>query len=47
MRAILPHVSDCDGLSIMVEILPNVCVASVFAARERAQAENPDLLSWG
>jgi len=43
---ILPHVSDCDGLSIMVERLPEQKVQEVFAARDRALAANLDLLTW-
>lgn len=45
-RAILPHVSDCDGLSIIVEVLPEERVADIFAARDRALAEGLDLLDW-
>lgn len=45
-RGILPHVSDCDGLSIMVEVLPAAEVESIFAARERSLGEGLDLLRW-
>lgn len=45
-RTILPHVSDCDGLSIMVERLPEETTADVFAARERAREAGLDLLTW-
>lgn len=46
VRSILPHVSDCDGLSIMVEVLPEEKVGALFAARERSLAEGLDLLTW-
>lgn len=46
VRSILPHVSDCDGLSIMVERLTPTEVAEVFAKREETQAANLDLLTW-
>ncbi|MFN8222075.1 MAG: hemerythrin domain-containing protein [Gaiellales bacterium] len=46
VREILPHVSDCDGLSVMVEVLPDTEVEAIFAARERSGAEGLDLLTW-
>jgi len=46
VRGLLPHVSDCEGLSIMVERLPTERVQAILAARERAQGENLDLLTW-
>ena len=46
VRGILPHVSDCDGLSIMVERLPDDQIESIFATRERALAAGLDLLRW-
>jgi hypothetical protein len=45
-RGILPHVSDCEGLTIMVELFPEPAVESVLEARERAREEGLDLLSW-
>ena len=45
-RGILPHVSDCEGLTIMVELFPEPAVASVLDARERAREEGLDLLTW-
>jgi hypothetical protein len=47
VRGILPHVSDCDGLSIMVELLADETVETIFAARDAARAEGLDLLEWG
>lgn len=46
VRAILPHVSDCDGLSIMVEVVPEESVRAVLRARTRARADDLDLLTW-
>ncbi len=46
VRGILPHVSDCDGLSIMVERLPEERVAAIFDTRDRALADGLDLLTW-
>lgn len=46
VRGLLPHVSDCDGLSIMVERLPETLVEAIFAARERSREANLDLLTW-
>ena len=45
-RGILPHVSDCEGLTIMVELFPEPAVASVLEARNRAREEGFDLLTW-
>lgn len=46
IRSILPHVSDCDGLSIMVERLSDGEVEEIFAARDRCNDAGLDLLSW-
>lgn len=46
VRRILPHVSDCEGLGIMVEIIPEDDVAGILAARERAHKEDLGLLDW-
>jgi len=46
VRSILPHVSDCDGLSIMVERLPEEKIQGVFQVRDRALAAGLDLLTW-
>ncbi|MER7545237.1 hemerythrin domain-containing protein [Spirillospora sp. NPDC127506] len=45
-RRILPHVSDCDGLSIMVETLPEDTVNAILATRRDARAAGLDLLTW-
>ncbi len=46
VRGILPHVSDCEGLSIMVELLPQAAVETLLAARAAARAAGLDLLAW-
>jgi hypothetical protein len=46
VREILPHVSDCDGLSVMVELLPEPEVRSILRARERSLEEGLDLIAW-
>lgn len=43
---LLPHVSDCEGLSIMVDQIPPVAIEKIIQARERAKSENLDLLTW-
>lgn len=45
-RSILPHVSDCDGLSIMVERFPDERVDAILDTRQRALAADVDLLTW-
>lgn len=46
VRGILPHVSDCDGLSLMVERLSDDEVAEIFANRDASLSEGLDLLTW-
>lgn len=46
VRGILPHVSDCDGLSIMVERLPEAQVQEILERREASLAAGLDLLTW-
>lgn len=46
IRDVLPHVSDCDGLSIMVERLAEEKVQRVLDAREHSNAAGVDLLRW-
>lgn len=46
VRSVLPHVSDCEGLSIMVEVLPETVVQEIIEARERARKDDLDLVDW-
>ena len=45
-RGILPHVSDCEGLTIIVELFPEPALESVLDARARAREAGLDLLTW-
>ena len=45
-QEILPHVSDCEGLTIMVETLPDELVGQILTARRAAFGANLDLLTW-
>jgi len=42
----LPHISDCDGLSIMVECLSSSEIQSIMDARGWSLQEGMDLLQW-
>lgn len=46
VRGLLPHVSDCDGLAIMTEVIAPARVQATLDARERANSANLDLLRW-
>ncbi len=46
LLVLLPHVSDCEGLSIMVERLPESDVRAILDARERSWREGLNLLDW-
>lgn len=43
---LLPHVSDCEGLSIMVDQIPEDAIDEIAEAREKAREEGLDLLTW-
>lgn len=45
-RGLLPHVSDCEGLSILVERLPESDVTRILERRRRAWAQGLHLLRW-
>ena len=46
VRAILPHVSDCEGLGIMVEKLPESKVQVIVECMKNARRENISLIEW-
>lgn len=46
IREILPHVSDCDGLSLLVEVLEDEKVKSILDARDRSLQAGLDLFRW-
>ncbi|HEX7124819.1 MAG TPA: hemerythrin domain-containing protein [Thermodesulfobacteriota bacterium] len=45
-RSVLPHVSRCGGLAILVEALSNETVRAVLGARAYARADGLDLFDW-
>ncbi len=45
-RSLLPHVFECDGLSIMAELLPEQTMQQVLETRHRSREANLDLLRW-
>jgi len=46
VRSILPHVSDCEGLTIMVEKLDDEIVNEICDSMEHARIENLPLIEW-
>lgn len=46
IQSILPHVSDCEGLSIMVETFPEETVQTILTTRQNAREAGLDLLTW-
>ena len=46
VRAILPHVSDCEGLTIMVEKLPQPKVDFIIQTMDSSLTKNVPLLEW-
>jgi hypothetical protein len=46
VRRILPHVSDCEGLGIMVELMTRDQIAIILSARDSAHKENLGLFEW-
>lgn len=46
LQSIMPHVSDCDGLSILIETLPEETIQAVLDTRTVAREENLALVPW-
>jgi len=46
VREILPHVSDCEGLSIMAETLPARQLQEILDRRDACNRDGLDLLQW-
>ncbi len=46
VRSILPHVSDCEGLSIMVEKMDDGTINTICDSMEKARKENLPLIRW-
>jgi hypothetical protein len=47
IRGLLPHVTDCDGLVLAIEVLPEERQRELFAARDRALADGLTMMQWG
>lgn len=47
IRGMLPHVTDCDGLVLAIEVLPEERQRAIFTARDRALAEGITMMEWG
>jgi Hemerythrin HHE cation binding domain len=47
IRHLLPHVTDCDGLVLAVEVLPTDAQQRIFAARHRAFEAGTTMMEWG
>ena len=46
LQSIMPHVSDCDGLSILIETLPEEKIQRALDTRDRARKRGLDLIDW-
>jgi len=46
VRSILPHVSDCEGLTIMVERLDDAVIDSICDTIEKSRIANIPLIEW-
>jgi len=46
LQSIMPHVSDCDGLSILVETLPQEKIQNMLDTRDRAREQGLNLIEW-
>jgi len=46
IRKELPHVSECDGLSIMAELLSDDKIKSILDTRDRSLKAGLNLLDW-
>lgn len=47
IQGMLPHVTDCDGLVLAIEVLPEERQRAIFAARDRALDEGLSMMEWG
>ena len=47
IQGLLPHVTDCDGLVLAIEVLPEEKQRAIFAARDRALTEELSMMEWG
>jgi hypothetical protein len=47
IQGLLPHVTDCDGLVLAIEVLPGDKQRAIFDARARSLAEGLSMMEWG
>lgn len=47
IQGMLPHVTDCDGLVLAIEVLPEERQRAIFESRDRALAEGLTMMEWG
>ncbi|MDQ4108099.1 MAG: hemerythrin domain-containing protein [Actinomycetota bacterium] len=47
IQGLLPHVTDCDGLVLAIEVLPSERQRELFEARDHALAEGLTMMQWG
>jgi len=47
IQNLLPHVTDCDGLVLAIEVLPEQRQRRLFEARDRALAQGLTMMEWG
>lgn len=46
LRGLLPHLSDCEGLTIMLELFDGKRIQKIRKAMDNARTENLGLLTW-
>lgn len=46
LRGLLPHLSDCEGLTIMVELFNDKKIKRIAKSMEKARFEKLSLLTW-
>lgn len=47
IQGLLPHVTDCDGLVLAIEVLAEDKQRAIFEARDRSLAEGLSMMEWG
>ncbi|MBI4260695.1 MAG: hemerythrin domain-containing protein [Actinobacteria bacterium] len=47
VQGMLPHVTDCDGLVLAIEVIPEERQRRIFEARDRALAGGLTMMEWG
>lgn len=46
LRGMLPHLSDCEGLTIMVELFDKKKIDHIFRSMIKARKEQTSLMNW-